>query len=438
VIFSSPVAIAAKQTFTCGYLAPSGHYSRDQGALAAHTDNPPLHIPANGGVFHFGTQATAWPTSVWRSTNYWVDVVFSTSTGSSTWISSSDISASGGTAKVLWNTAAPSDSQAEYGTTTAYGNTTPLDSAKVTTHSAAINGLSPGVTYHYRVRSRDADAVVAIGPDHIIGPDHSGTPGLAVSVSTSPANAIIASGKTQQFMAKVSNNANAAVTWSATTGTISSSGLFTAPSVSTSSSVRVTATSQADPTKSASVSLTVNPPVPILSVNPASLNFTGQTGTSSPAPANVSITNSGAGSLTFTGVSDQPWLALSASSGSAPSTLKVLPSITGLKAGSYTGHITVTGGGATRIVTIALSVTSAAVQHEVALSWKANTNAHVVSYSMYRSSGGPFSLLASAIGGTTFTDPSVQSGMTYYYVVTAVDEAGQESAHSNQANTPIP
>jgi len=60
----------------------------------------------------------------------------------------------------------------------------------------------------------------------------------------------------------------------------------------------------------------------------------------------------GRGALSFTEVSDQTWMSLSAGSGTTPSTLQVSPSMTGLKAGTYTGHVLVTGGGTTRIVTV--------------------------------------------------------------------------------------
>ena len=58
----------------------------------------------------------------------------------------------------------------------------------------------------------------------------------------------------------------------------SSSGLFTAPTVSSATPVNVTATSQADSSKSATMALTVNPAAAVLTVNPASLSFSGQAG----------------------------------------------------------------------------------------------------------------------------------------------------------------
>jgi fibronectin type 3 domain-containing protein len=80
------------------------------------------------------------------------------------------------------------------------------------------------------------------------------------------------------------------------------------------------------------------------------------------------------------------------------------------------------------------------VEHTVALSWKASTNSNVISYSVYRStiSGASYGLLSSAISGQAYVDPAVQSGATYYYVVTAVDDQGRESSYSSQAAITIP
>jgi len=80
-----------------------------------------------------------------------------------------------------------------------------------------------------------------------------------ISVSINPTDTTASSGTTQQFTATVSGSANTAVTWTASAGTISSSGLFTAPNVSSTSIATATATSQADPTKSASTNVTINP-----------------------------------------------------------------------------------------------------------------------------------------------------------------------------------
>jgi hypothetical protein len=81
-----------------------------------------------------------------------------------------------------------------------------------------------------------------------------------------------------------------------------------------------------------------------------------------------------------------------------------------------------------------------ATQHSVALTWKPSGNPKVISYSMYRStvSGQSYALLASALNAAGYLDASVQSGTRYYYVVTAVDDRGRESAYSGQAGLIIP
>ena len=82
---------------------------------------------------------------------------------------------------------------------------------------------------------------------------------------------------------------------------------------------------------------------------------------------------------------------------------------------------------------------TAATQHTVDLTWNASSGA--VGYNIYRStvSGGPYSMINSSLDGTTaYTDNTVVSGQTYYYVATAVDGSGNESGYSNQAKAVIP
>jgi hypothetical protein len=82
VSLSSAVAITAGTTYIASYFAPNGHYAYDSGYFASSgTDNPPLHALANSvspdGVFTYaGT--SGFPSSSGNGTNYWVDLVFST------------------------------------------------------------------------------------------------------------------------------------------------------------------------------------------------------------------------------------------------------------------------------------------------------------------------------------------------------------------------
>ena len=79
----------------------------------------------------------------------------------------------------------------------------------------------------------------------------------AIAVSVSPPTSTVASSATEQFRAMVSNSSNTAVTWTASLGSITSGGLFTAPAVTVDTNVTVTATSVADPAQSASSSVLV-------------------------------------------------------------------------------------------------------------------------------------------------------------------------------------
>lgn len=76
-----------------------------------------------------------------------------------------------------------------------------------------------------------------------------------VAVSVSPTTATINTGATQQFSATVTGTTNTSVTWTASAGTVSTSGLYTAPA--TVGTYTVTATSQADGTKKASATVNV-------------------------------------------------------------------------------------------------------------------------------------------------------------------------------------
>ena len=102
-----------------------------------------------------------------------------------------------------------------------------------------------------------------------------GAPGApaTVVVTISPASGSINENTALQFTATVTGSTNSSVTWSATCGTINSSGLYTAPA--TASSCTITATSLANAADSASASVTVTatagpPPTVVVTISPAS------------------------------------------------------------------------------------------------------------------------------------------------------------------------
>jgi hypothetical protein len=68
-------------------------------------------------------------------------------------------------ARVTWTTDIAADGQVEYGDSTTYGLTTPVDPVTGVRHDLQLTGLSPDAVYHYRVRSRDAAGAMSVSPD---------------------------------------------------------------------------------------------------------------------------------------------------------------------------------------------------------------------------------------------------------------------------------
>jgi hypothetical protein len=83
VNFSSPVAVTQGTTYVASYHTNTGHYAGDNGFFASSgVDSGPLHALAEGadggnGVYAYST-SPMFPSSTYKSTNYWVDVVFAT------------------------------------------------------------------------------------------------------------------------------------------------------------------------------------------------------------------------------------------------------------------------------------------------------------------------------------------------------------------------
>jgi len=93
VSFASPVAIAAHATYVASYTDPAGHFAVDRPYFTVGYDNPPLHALADGdgggnGVYAVGS---GFPRDTYLSSNYWVDVVFTTDLTDTTAPSSSTV-----------------------------------------------------------------------------------------------------------------------------------------------------------------------------------------------------------------------------------------------------------------------------------------------------------------------------------------------------------
>jgi len=194
-----------------------------------------------------------------------------------------------------------------------------------------------------------------------------------------------------------------------------------------------------------------------LVINPSAISF-GNLALKSTSTQNVTLENTGSSALTLQGVtvsgagfgySDlspgysippnqkltfQVWFSPKVV-GPAAATLTLLsPSL------SSPGTLSMSGDGVSATGSPTPTPTPTPTAHQVALTWKASSS-QVIGYRVYRSetSGGSYNALnGTAIAALNYSDSSVSSGNTYYYVVTAVDSAGAESVYSNQASAVIP
>ena len=100
----------------------------------------------------------------------------------------------------------------------------------------------------------------------------------------------------------------------------------------------------------ATVTVTFNvsppPPPPTLSVSSTAVTLNGTAGSATNPSSNVTVSNSGTGTLNFDASSDASWLGASPGSGTAPQNVQLTATVGALSAGTYIGHITVTAAGA--------------------------------------------------------------------------------------------
>ncbi len=82
------------------------------------------------------------------------------------------------------------------------------------------------------------------------------------------------------------------------------------------------------------------PTSPVIQISQTALSFGASQGLAlNPAPASVSVTNTGGGTLTFTAASDSPWLSVTPGNGTAPQSITVSATVGALTTNSYTGHL---------------------------------------------------------------------------------------------------
>jgi hypothetical protein len=146
-------------------------------------------------------------------------------------------------------------------------------SSNAVTWSASAGTISS--TGLYQAPTVTANTTVTITATSVSNPSVSAHVTITIAapaasiVTVTPSVTTVVSAGTVQFTASVTNAANNAVTWSASAGTISASGLYRAPSVTASTSATITATSVSNPSVSAHATVTITPLTPVVTVTPA-------------------------------------------------------------------------------------------------------------------------------------------------------------------------
>ena len=180
-----------------------------------------------------------------------------------------------------------------------------------------------------------------------------------------------------------------------------------------------------------------------LAVSPTSLGFgnvvvgsnSSLNGSLIASGASVTVTSAGLnnGEFALSGISLPTTIAAGQS---APFTVTFTPSASGVSSASLTFSSNASNSPAVQTLT---GTGTAPTQHTVDLTWNASSGA--VGYNIYRGTvaGGPYTMINSSLDSTTaYTDSTVVSGQTYYYVATAVNSESEESGYSNQATAVIP
>ena len=205
-------------------------------------------------------------------------------------------------------------------------------------------------------------------------------------------------------------------------------------------------------TSSSNVPLVINvsgtgiPATRTLTVTPTTLNFGSETvGKMHVLTANLKNTGNESVTVSGTSVSDSQFTTSGGVNGvtlaagqSAPLNVIYSPKT----ASQQSGTVKISSNATNSPATIAVMGTGVhGSVHSVALTWDASSSTGIIGYYLYRSTtpgNGFIRLVTSPLSGLQYTDGTVQSGRTYYYVVTSVNSTREESIRSAEAIAAIP
>jgi hypothetical protein len=190
VLFAAPVAINANTTYIASYFNNTGDYATTNPFFTKAVENGPIRALASGddgpnGLYKYSATPT-FPDNNYGSSNYWVDVVFIpdavpvqqaavTAAADNTAATGKDaeppvisnvkpVSNTDGTVTVSWSTNETADATVDYDLNAENLNLHAGDNKRGLDHSVQIAGLTPGVTYYFRIKSKDAAGNTVVRP----------------------------------------------------------------------------------------------------------------------------------------------------------------------------------------------------------------------------------------------------------------------------------
>jgi alpha-L-arabinofuranosidase len=433
----TPPSTAVNMTSNCtAILAGSGSYSSavtwssSVGNISASgVFTAPTTVPASGSAIITATSTQTPTVSGTAVVNLTAGAASTGGLGITSVVVSSLTSTS---ATVSWQTGLPAYSGMDYGTSSAYGKTTPGWSVS-TAPSFTLTGLQPGTTYFLLLWSIASSGGATVNANASFTTPASGAAAVtSVAVSCTP-NSVPVSG-TSNCAATVAGTGtySSAVTWTATAGTISSTGVYTAPATApTAGSATIIATSTQTPAISGFGTVAVGAAAATVtsvavSCAPTSVAVSG-TATCTAKAAGTGPYSSGvtwtttAGTISSSGVYTAPASAPASGSATIIATSTQTSSISGFASVPVTASAAAVSSNTLAISSIAVSnITSTSAT----ISWQSGMPAYSgIDYgtSMGYGSTTPGWSLSST---PSFTLTGLQPGTTYYLELWSIGSSG--------------